>query len=53
MRVGRQAEAQRGDVFLVLVDQIGRELRGLADEDREHPGRIGIERTGVADVPYA
>ena len=32
MRVGRDAEAHGGHVLLVLIHQVGRKLRGLADE---------------------
>ncbi len=53
VRIRRHAEAQDGHVLLVLVDQIGRELRGLADENREHSGGVRIERAGVADPPHA
>src|SRR5207253_4005845 len=47
--VGRHAEAHRREIFLVLVDEIRRELGRLADEDREHPSGIRVEGPGVAD----
>src|SRR3989441_2473422 len=51
--VRRQSEADRREVLLVLVDEIGRELRRLPDEDRQHAGRVGIERARVPDTTDA
>jgi len=47
--IGRHAEAHRREVFLVLVDEIRRELGRLADEDRKHPGGVRVEGPGVTD----
>src|SRR3989449_3403777 len=53
VRVGGDAEADGRDVFLVLVHQIGRELGGLADEQRQDAGGRRVEGAGVADAPHA
>src|SRR4030095_5428595 len=39
-----------GHVLLVEIDEIWRELRGLADEDREQARRGGIEGAAVTDA---
>src|SRR5437899_1456154 len=51
--VRRQSEADRREVLLALVDEIGCELRRLPDEDRQHAGRVGIERARVPDATHA
>src|SRR5439155_1153170 len=53
VRVGGDAEADGRDVLLVLVHQIGRELGGLADEQRQDAGGGRVEGAGVADAPHA
>jgi len=53
VRVRRQPKADRGEVLLVLVDEIGRELRRLAHEDRQHAGRVGVESARVPDAADA
>src|SRR5262245_8312308 len=53
VRIRRQAEPDRREIFLVLIDQVRRELCRFADEDRQHAGRVGIECAGVADAANA
>src|SRR5262245_1769600 len=52
-RIRRQPKPDRREILLVLLDQVRRELRRLADEDRQHAGRVGIERAGVPDTADA
>ena len=49
VRIGGDAEADRRDVFLVLIHEVRRELGRLADQDGQDPRRAGVERAGVAD----
>src|SRR5260370_371165 len=48
--VGRQPEADGHGVFLFLIREVGHELRRLAEEDRQHAGRRGVQRARVADA---
>src|SRR5262245_45863043 len=53
VRICRQPKPDRREILLVLIDQVRRELRRLADEDRQHARCVGIERAGVADAASA
>ena len=48
--VGGDAETQGRHVFLVLVGEVGHQLRRLAEQHGQHPGGVGVERAGVADT---
>src|SRR6185503_2796708 len=51
--LGDDAEAHGGHVLLVEVHQVGRELGGLADQDRQEAGGGRIEGAAVADARSA
>src|SRR5215470_7586114 len=50
LSVRGDAEAHRGQVFLVEIDEIGRELGRLADQDGQKPGGGGIEGAAMPDL---
>ena len=48
--LGHDAEPDGRHVLLVELDQVGRELGRLADQDRQHARGVGIERAAVTDL---
>src|SRR6266850_1063623 len=47
--VRRQPEADGREVFLLVVDEVRRQLGRLTHEHRQDPGGVRVERAGVAD----
>ena len=50
IRRGRGAEADTGDIFLVVALQFLGQLGGRADADQQHAGRQGVQGAGMADL---